>query len=280
MRSLSVTSGKGGVGKTNVAVNLALALSQAGKRILLFDADLGLANVDVLLGLAPKATLADVVGKNLPLRDALHHVGDNLDLLPATSGLLRLEHLSDDDRMFLADELDGLSGDYDIMIVDTGAGIGDNVLFFNDLVDQVLLVTVPEPTALTDTYAMIKVLSRSYRVETMRVVVNQATSAATASSVYDKLSEVSRRFLSVDVAMAGALPTDPAVSASVQARTPALMHAERSDFARAIRALAVRLQEALDERSPTRTRSFFREWMARHGTTTANVAETRESTGP
>lgn len=263
MRSLSITSGKGGVGKTNVAVNTAIALADRGKRVLLFDADLGLANVDVVLGVSPQATLADVVAQDVPLGRALHHVRPNLDLMPATSGVLRLEHLSDDDRTYLATQLDTLSHSYDVLLIDTGAGIGDNVLFFNDIVDQVLLVTVPEPTALTDTYAMIKVLSRNYHVETMRVVVNQATSTAAASAVFDKLAEVSRRFLNVEVALAGSLPADPAVGASVQERSPALIRHPNCPFSRSVRAMSARLEDALSDQSPTRTRSFWREWMRR-----------------
>ncbi|MDD9965183.1 MAG: MinD/ParA family protein [Myxococcales bacterium] len=262
MKSISITSGKGGVGKTNISINLALALAKRGLRVLLLDADMGLANVDVLLGIHAERTLYDVVTNDLSLRDILVHVSDHLDLLPAHSGVLRLERLSDTDRTRLVDELDGLCEGYDALLIDTGAGIGENVLFFNDLADRVLLVTVPEPTALTDTYAMIKILNRSYGVDSMSLIVNQAATAAVAANVHEKLEEVSNRFLGLSLTLAGSLPSDPAVCSAVQARTAVLEHDGESPFARGIRAMAARLASEL-EGLPRRQQSFWRDWIER-----------------
>lgn len=263
MKSLSITSGKGGVGKTNVAVNLALALADRGRRVLILDADLGLANIDILLGLRTQHTLYDVIAGTHALSDVVLRVRERVDLLPANSGVLRLERLTPDEHVRLATDLDALSDAYDVLLIDTGAGIGENVLFFNDLADQVLLVTVPEPTALTDTYAMIKILARTYGVEKMSVVINQAASEAAAATVHAKLSDVSRKFLGVEVELAGILPNDAAVPASVQARTAALSHNPNTAFSRAIRNLATSIEPRLGEGTPKRERGLWREWMTR-----------------
>lgn len=260
MRVLAVTSGKGGVGKTNVSVNLALALAQSGSRVLLLDADLSLANVDVLLGVRPTHSLQNLVDGTATLDEVLMAVADDLDLLPATSGILRLERLTHEQRINIADELAPLEDRYDWLILDTGAGLTANVLFFNALADHVLLVTVPEPTALTDTYAMLKVLTRTYQISSIAVLINQVATAVAAEAVHTRLREVSNKFLGVDLPLAGYIPMDPNLPRAVTARRPLLDHAPGSIAARSLRLLAKRLPRLFDEPAPRREGSFWRGW--------------------
>lgn len=262
MKALSITSGKGGVGKTNISVNLALALSDAGQRVLLLDADMSLANVDVVLGIDARHSLLSLLEREASLDEVLVPVNDHLDLLPSSSGILKLERLSHDERAAIGQQLDSLSDRYDWLLIDTGAGLTPNVLFFNDLADGVLLVTVPEPTALTDTYAMMKVLVRNRRVGPMAVLINQAASAAAASAVHERLSEVSTKFLGVDIPMLGHVPTDANLVKAVKARQPLLRFSPDALASRAIRLLAHKLPEAYPTADRRTDGGFWRSWAA------------------
>lgn len=264
MKSLAITSGKGGVGKTNVAVNLALALGARGARVLLLDADLGLANADVVLGLSPAATLADALFRGEDIRSVLVAVNDHVSLLPSSSGVLQLERLTPDRRAMLGDALDALTDEFDYLLVDTGAGLGETVIFFNDLVDGVLLVTVPEPSALTDAYAMIKVLSRSCGHTHLSLLVNQAASATSAAAVHERLADVAQRFLSVRVDMAGYVPTDPALLRAISQRKPVLELEPGAPSSRAVTALAAKVDTLCTPQAETPRKRLFQAWSQRN----------------
>lgn len=260
MKSLAITSGKGGVGKTNVAANLGLCLGAEGKRVLLLDADLGLASLDVMLGVNPSSTIADVLVGERTLPEVLIPLSEHVDLIPAGSGIRRLERLSASQRLELASALDELSPSYDLMIIDTGAGIGDNVLFFNDYATAVLVVTMPEPAALTDAYAMVKVLAHTCHRRDVAVLVNQAVSASVASAVQSKLEEVSQRFLNVQTFYAGYLPSDPALLRAVSARTPVFQMDPQAHFCRGIRALCGRLDSLFEHVGQHPRQRVFQAW--------------------
>jgi len=218
---LSVTSGKGGVGKTNVSVNLACGLAALGRRVVLLDADLGLANVDVLLGLAPQYTLYHLFREEASLEKILLPTDYGFTILPAASGVADMLSLSTGQKLELLESMDELEDKVDFLIVDTGAGINDNVLYFNLAVQERLLVVTPEPTSLTDAYAVVKVLRNNHGIDKFRVLVNMAPDEKTAKNVFATLYKACDHFLSgVSLDMVGWLPQDAAVRSAVIDQVP------------------------------------------------------------
>lgn len=218
---LSVTSGKGGVGKTNMSVNLAYTLSMAGKKVVLLDADLGLANVDVILGLAPQHNLFHLFHEDMTLDKILFDTPYGFRILPASSGVSDMVDLDRGQKLDLLDAMDTLEDEVDYLIVDTGAGINDNVLYFNLAVQERLLVITPEPTSLTDAYALIKVLKLHHGVERFRILVNMVKDQKGAKDVYLKLLNACDHFLDgISLDLVGFVPYDPNVRNSVIAQVP------------------------------------------------------------
>ncbi len=212
---IAVTSGKGGVGKTNVVANLALVLAQVGKKVLVMDADLGLGNIDVLLGLVPQFTLEHVLRGEKSLSDIVLVGPGGIGILPASSGIPQLTALTQEQQMILQDELDRLAHSLDVLLIDTGAGISPNVTFFAAAAQEIIVVLSPEPTSLTDAYALIKVLSIQYRERRFRVLVNMARSARDATDVFLKLQAATDRFLNSSVDFLGFIPIDEYVPMAV-----------------------------------------------------------------
>ncbi|WP_147821263.1 MinD/ParA family protein [Salidesulfovibrio onnuriiensis] len=218
---LSVTSGKGGVGKTNISVNLAYTLTQMGKKVVLLDADLGLANVDVLLGMAPEYNLFHLFHEDMTLDKVLFETPYGFRILPASSGVSEMVNLDKGQKLDLLDAMDSMDEDIDYLIVDTGAGINDNVLYFNLAVQERLVVLTPEPTSLTDAYALIKVLKLYHGVERFRILVNMVKDQKMAKEVYIKLANACDHFLDgVSLDLVGFIPMDPQVRKSVIAQIP------------------------------------------------------------
>ena len=217
----SVTSGKGGVGKTNLSVNLAYNLARAGKRVVILDADLGLANVDVVLGLAPKYNIFHLFHEGVNLRKILFETPYGFRILPATSGVSEMASLSTGQKLDLLEAMDYLEGELDFLIVDTGAGINENVLYFNIAAQERLVVLTPEPTSLTDAYALIKVLKNHHGVERFRVVINMVSDMKAAKEVFTRLYMACDNFLSgVSLDLAGYIPQDTAMRKAVIQQQP------------------------------------------------------------
>jgi len=214
-RVIAVSSGKGGVGKTNTTVNLGLALSKMGKRVLLLDADLGLANINIILGFEPKATLQQVVDGSAKLSDIIVDYDYNFDIIPASSGIQNMTDLSEESRMALLNAVDELATKYDYVFVDTAAGIGDNVIYFNLAAEDHLIVVDKEPTSITDAYALIKVLSKENNIKEFHVVANRTPVGTDGRAIYAKLAAATDRFLSVNLKFLGSIAEDPMISKSV-----------------------------------------------------------------
>ncbi len=217
-RSVAITSGKGGVGKTNIAVNLAARLAMMGRKVVLLDADMGMANADVLCNITPQANLAHVVAGRRKLEDVLVYAPGGFILIPGASGLASMAHLSEFDRAKMLQMLVQLEVDHDIVIIDTGAGISPNVLSFLAAADEVLLVTTPEPTSITDAYGLVKTLSRHTDTPKINLLVNLVRDRSEARYVFDRIDTVSRRFLSLTLTNAGYAPSDPKIQQAVRKR--------------------------------------------------------------
>lgn len=239
LRTLAVTSGKGGVGKTNLVVNLALAMSRLGRKVLVIDADLGLANVDVVLGLTPTYTIGDVLSGRKSLNEVLVEGPGGIRVLPAASGVSELSNLSADEKMMILQQLDGFETDADVVIIDTAAGISDTVLYFNTAAQDRLVVATGEPTSLTDAYALIKVLYTHHQERSFKLVVNNVKNEAEAKQVYRKLAMAADHFLGgLAIDYLGFVPSDPVVSRSVIQQKPFLLAYPNSAAAKGVLGLA------------------------------------------
>jgi flagellar biosynthesis protein FlhG len=235
---IAVSGGKGGVGKTSVTVNLATALAQAGKRVLVFDGDLGLANVDVLLGLSPKRTLEHVLDGRCTLEEAIVETPQGFLMLPAASGVSRLANLSTAEHLGLVQAFSQLTAGLDVLMVDTAAGIADSVRQFCQAAQHVLVVLRDEPASLTDAYALIKVLRRDHGVMRFRVLANMSRSMGEGELLFRKLERVTSRFLDVVLEYAGEIPDDPMVRKAVREQRCVVQAYPSSAAARAFGRLA------------------------------------------
>lgn len=235
----SVTSGKGGVGKTNLSVNLAASLASMGKRVALVDADLGLANVDVLLGLTPQKNLFHLFHEGAELKDILYPTPYGFSILPASSGMSEMLSLTTGQKLELLEAMGELEDELDYLIVDTGAGINDNVLYFNLASQERLVVLTPEPTSLTDAYALIKVLKLTHGVEHFKVCVNMAQDQKAAKEIFSCLYQACDRFLSgVSLDLAGVIPRDMSVRKSVVQQKPFCLAEPEGEASKAVKQLA------------------------------------------
>ena len=239
----SVTSGKGGVGKTNLSVNLACCLAKAGKRVVLLDADLGLANVDVVLGMTPPRNLFHLFHEGAKLEDILCDTPYGFRILPASSGMSEMLSLSTGQKLELLEAMDALEDQVDYLIVDTGAGINDNVLYFNLAAQERLVVLTPEPTSLTDAYALIKVMKLNHGVEHFKVLVNMVPDERSARDMFTRLHKACDHFLGgVSLDLAGFVPRDPLVRKAVVNQRPFCIQDAESPACRAVQQVAKTVQ--------------------------------------
>jgi flagellar biosynthesis protein FlhG len=247
LRVIAVTSGKGGVGKTNISANLAALAARSGKRVLLIDADLGLANVDIIFGIKPARHIGDLLHGNVSANEVLAQAAPKIHILPAGSGVQRLTELDRKDKLRLIAALDTLEEKFDLVIIDSGAGIGDNVLFFVGVAQEVVLVLSPEPTSLVDAYAVVKVLSQQAGIRNFAVVINPVVDEMTARDMFQKLSTVAGRFLTAKLRHLGYVPRDENVHRAVMAQRPVV---DLFPMAPASRALANVAERLFSESAP------------------------------
>jgi len=239
VRVLAVASGKGGVGKTNVSVNLAVALAHMGRKVLVFDADLGLANVDVMLGLHPTYNLSHVLSGERSLEEILVEGPAGVRIIPASSGVQRMAELDPAEHAGLIRAFSELSADVDVLLVDTAAGISDSVVSFSKASQEVIVVVCDEPASITDAYALIKLLNKEHNVRRFRVLANMAHSPQEGRELFAKIVKVTDRFLEdVVLDFMGSIPFDEYLRKAVQKQRPVVEAYPRSKSAQAFTALA------------------------------------------
>lgn len=256
-RVFAVTSGKGGVGKTALVSHLAVVLARLGKKVLVIDADLGLANIDVILGLAPQYNLNHFFSGERSLEEIMVEGPEGIKILPAGSGVQQLAHLDADQKLRFINAFDTLHDEVEIVLIDTEAGISENVTFFTSASHDVVVVTSPEPTSITDAYALMKLLSMQYHQKSFHLVVNQAADSGEGLDVYKKLTMVASRYLDISIDYLGCLPTDKRMRDAVRKQQTMLEFCPVSKLNTAIEALALGLLATPAPTSSRGTMQFF-----------------------
>ena len=258
VRVIAVASGKGGVGKTNVSVNLATALAALGEQVMLLDADFGLANVDVLLGLTPKQTLADVVAGRAALEDVILPGPKGIRIVPSASGKRHMAEMTPAQHAGIVQAVSTYDGPLDTLIVDTAAGINDAVLTFCQAAQEVLVVVCDEPASITDAYALVKLLARERGLLRVHVIANMVRSPVEGRALYDKLARVVERFLpEASLAYLGAVPQDEQLRRAVQKQKPVIEAFPAAPAAAAFREIATRIHRWARPSTPRGHVEFF-----------------------
>ncbi len=257
VKVIAVTGGKGGVGKTNVSVNLSAALSDMGRRVVLMDADLGLANVDIMLGVRPKRNIVDVLSGECSLTDVMVQIDENFSIVPASSGTQEMTSLSVHEHAELIHAFSEIADQLDVLVIDTAAGISESVVSFVRAAQEVVVVVCDEPTSITDAYGLIKLLNRDYGMTRFRVLANMVRSEQEGRSMFGKLLTVTDRFLDVTLQYLGSVPYDEAVRKAVQKQKPLLRAYPGSKPATAFRQLAKKVDEWHVSQAPRGHLEFF-----------------------
>lgn len=264
-RVLAVTSGKGGVGKSNISTNLAIALARAGHRVCVFDADTGLANVNVLLNLRPDLTLEHLLNGDADIDDIVIKAPGDIDIVPAASGIAALTQLDMAEQARLLDALHTLESRYDFLVVDTAAGIGSTVTLFLHSVQHCLLIVTPEPTSLTDAFALLKVLHRQRCDTTVHVLTNMVDSYRTSIDVYKRLANACERYLGTRPEYIGYIPADDCLRKAVQQQKPVMTGWPGAPSSQSFVALGRSLGDLLERKHrPGRFTRFWEALLARH----------------
>ncbi|NLM14030.1 MAG: MinD/ParA family protein [Epulopiscium sp.] len=242
-RVITITSGKGGVGKSNVAVNLAVQLRKLGKRVVIIDADFGLANIEVILGIVPKYTFSDVMNGEKIITEIMTEGPMNIKFISGGSGVQDLIRLNEKQLSYFIKNLYLLDKMTDIILIDTGAGLTDAVLSFSRAADEIVLVTTPEPTSITDAYALVKTLSTQKResLPNIKLLVNRVEDEEEGREIYFKLKQVSKRFLDVEIEELGYIPYDKALVKSVKLQEPVSLSFPKSEASKAFENISSRI---------------------------------------
>lgn len=217
-RVISITSGKGGVGKTSVVSNMALQFAREGKKVLILDGDLGMANVDIMFNVRAKLHILDVVKGRATLKEILIEVAPNVTLIPGGSGVFDLQNLNAFEKQALLNEVSSLGTDYDVMLIDTAPGIDDNVLYLNSAAQEICVIVTPEPASIADSYALIKVLHQRCRENRFSIICNQVKDESDGQRLFSRLDQVANQFLYVSLDYKGSIPNDPNLRQATRAQ--------------------------------------------------------------
>jgi len=241
VRVIAVSSGKGGVGKTNVSVNLAISLASDGQKVMIMDADLGLANIDVLLGLHPKLNISHVLSGDYSLAEVIIDAPGDIKIIPAASGVSGMAGLSDGENAGIIRAFGELENELDVLIIDTAAGIDKSVLSFCRASQEVIVVVCDEPSSITDAYALIKVLNKEQGINRFRILANMAHDIKEGRELFAKILKVTDRFLDVSLDFLGAIPFDPYLRKAVKKQTAVSQRFPRSPSAQAFKMAAQKI---------------------------------------
>lgn len=210
-RTISITSGKGGVGKTSLVCNIATWLARTGQNVLILDGDLGMANVDIMFGVRTQYSIKDLLNGSRRIDEVLHQVDQRIWLIPGGNGFHELQNLSEREKRVLLDQLGGLKQHFDTMLIDTAPGIDNNVMYFNISAQEIYVVVTPDPSSFTDAYALIKVLHTYYKEKRFSIIANQVRDEQEGMAVFQRLSDVSQKFLFISLDYMGCIPNDVSV---------------------------------------------------------------------
>ncbi len=256
-RVIAITSGKGGVGKTNIVANLGIAFKRLGKEVLILDADMGLGNLDVLLGLAPRYNLSHVIKGQKTVPEIIITGPEGIHILPASSGIQELTNLTTEQKVRVLSQLDVLVDSVDILLIDNAAGISSNVMDFNVTAQEILVVVSPEPTALTDAYALMKVLSLKYSVKHCKLLVNLVSSSQEGKEIYRQLNLVASRFLDIAIEYIGCVSYDQRVTECVKRQKVVSEMYPSTTASRCFLSLAKKILKSPVMKTPDGESNFF-----------------------
>jgi flagellar biosynthesis protein FlhG len=240
-RTVSITSGKGGVGKTTLVCNFALQLARMGQNVLILDGDIGMANVDIMFGVRPRYTLKDLLISQKRIEEVLHQVDQRIWILPGGSGFNELQNLTESEKRTLLDQLSGLKQHFDIMLIDTAPGIDTNVMYFNTSAQEIMVIVTPDPSSFADAYALIKVLHKYHKEKRFSIIANQVRDEAEGLQVFQRLSDVCQKFLYVSLDYVGAVPSDVAVRRANKAQQLVIKSSPDALASGAIRKIAEKI---------------------------------------